>query len=61
MSPEVFTKNYDERCDTWSLGIILFMLTTGEPPVHGSTSHNIMNNIKAGKFNFEGMGCINQQ
>lgn len=31
------------------------MLTTGEPPVSGSTSHDIMNNIKAGHFNFKVM------
>jgi len=29
MAPEIFTGVYDERCDIWSLGIILFMLVTG--------------------------------
>jgi calcium-dependent protein kinase len=29
MAPEVFTGTYDERCDIWSLGIILFILVTG--------------------------------
>lgn len=38
MSPEIFGTTYDERCDIWSLGIILFMLVTGEPPVMGSTN-----------------------
>jgi len=37
MAPEIFTGTYDQRCDIWSLGIILFMLITGEPPVHGNT------------------------
>ena len=37
MAPEIFKANYDERCDIWSLGIILFMLVTGEPPVNGVT------------------------
>ena len=29
MAPEIFSGTYDERCDIWSLGIILFMLVTG--------------------------------
>lgn len=54
MSPEIFLGQYDERCDIWSLGIILFMLVTGEPPVAGSTSNEILANIREGKLNFEG-------
>jgi calcium-dependent protein kinase len=38
MAPEIFKGTYDETCDVWSLGIILFMLVTGEPPVNGTTS-----------------------
>lgn len=38
MAPEIFGAIYDERCDIWSLGIILFMLVTGEPPVSGTTN-----------------------
>lgn len=51
MSPEIFKGSYDERCDIWSLGIILFMLVTGEPPVAGSTSEEILENVKAGRLN----------
>ncbi len=42
MAPEIFTGTYDERCDIWSLGIILFMLVTGEPPVEGTTVGEII-------------------
>jgi len=52
MAPEIFQSTYDERCDIWSLGIILFMLVTGEPPVNGMNYDDILKNIKAGKFNF---------
>jgi len=29
MAPEVIQEAYDERCDNWSLGIIMYQLLTG--------------------------------
>ena len=60
MAPEIFTTKYDERCDIWSLGIILFMLVTGEPPVSGTTSQEILANIKSGQLNLCGKKTLTQ-
>merc|ERR1712224_388911 len=30
-APEVFAGIYDEQCDVWSLGVILFLMIVGEP------------------------------
>lgn len=49
VSPDVISgKGYTNKCDTWSLGVIIWMLLTGYPPFHGDEK-TIMANIKAGK------------
>ena len=32
VAPEVLRGNYDLKCDLWSVGVITFMLLSGEPP-----------------------------
>jgi serine/threonine protein kinase len=32
MAPEVFRQRYDNKCDLWSLGIIIFLNFSGECP-----------------------------
>jgi calcium-dependent protein kinase len=51
MAPEVLTKNYNEKCDLWSCGVILYILLTGEPPFGGNTDEEIMNKILIGNYN----------
>lgn len=37
MAPEVFKRNYDTKADIWSVGVIAFILLTGEPPFYGDS------------------------
>lgn len=36
---------YDEKVDLWSVGVIMFMLLTGEPPFNGDSELDIVKNI----------------
>jgi calcium-dependent protein kinase len=51
-SPEVIDDLYDEKCDEWSCGILMYLLLCGEPPFDGETDKEIFEKIKKGKYSF---------
>ena len=54
VAPEVIEGTYSEKCDVWSIGIILYILISGEPPFNGATDEEIVEKIKMGEYNMEG-------
>ena len=53
ISPEVLNNNYNEKCDIWSCGVIMYMMLSGQPPFKGENDEEIYQSIKKAKFNFD--------
>ena len=51
MAPEIFSRSgYNEKCDIWSVGVIMYILLTGRPPFYGNTDIDIIQRVKLGKY-----------
>ena len=52
ISPEVLKGKYDEKCDIWSAGVILYIIICGYPCFNGDTDDDIFKAILKGKIQF---------
>ena len=53
IAPEVLRKNYNEKCDIWSCGVIMYILLSNMPPFSGENEKEIYEKIKIGKYDLQ--------
>ena len=52
IAPEVVGGHYDEKCDLWSIGVILYTMLSGLAPFEGDNPDAIVAKVRKGVFDF---------
>ena len=54
VAPEILeNEKYDEKCDMWSCGVIMFMMLSGKAPFNGDNDEEIYQSVRKGKYDFD--------
>jgi calcium-dependent protein kinase len=53
IAPEVIGGSYNEKCDLWSCGVILYMMLSGRPPFNGCDTKSILAKVKKAKYKMD--------
>ena len=54
MAPElVKNKTHDSKVDIWALGVLTYMIMTGNKPFDGNNSSEVFSAIRMNKVNYE--------
>jgi calcium-dependent protein kinase len=53
IAPEVLFGNYNEKCDLWSCGVIMYILLSTIPPFYGQNDLEITTRVKKGQYDLK--------
>ena len=42
IAPEIFSEEYDHKCDMWSVGVLTYFLLSGTVPFTGNSHHEVI-------------------
>lgn len=52
VAPEVLAGRYGRACDTWSCGVIMYLLLCGRPPFNGRDDREVLAKVRKGRLAF---------
>jgi len=53
VAPQVLIGKYDNMCDLWSVGVIMYTVLCGYPPFHGGTEHEVLTKVRKAVYTFK--------
>eukprot|EP00931_Biecheleriopsis_adriatica_P085112 TRINITY_DN5933_c0_g2_i2.p1 TRINITY_DN5933_c0_g2~~TRINITY_DN5933_c0_g2_i2.p1 ORF type:complete len:849 (-),score=199.00 TRINITY_DN5933_c0_g2_i2:55-2535(-) len=53
IAPQVLGGSYDQSCDLWSCGAIMYTMLCGYPPFRGKTEQEVLRRVRKGRFSFD--------
>lgn len=54
IAPEVLLGKYTDKCDEWSLGVMMYIILSGNPPFEGANDAQILKAVADGQYSLEG-------
>merc|ERR1712091_644919 len=54
VAPEVLEGGYNNTVDVWRVGVLLYLMLSGEPPFDGYTGREVLKLVRAGEYSLDG-------